>query len=332
MFFLCRAVILLIALAVSLAAQESATVALQGLDAVALTQGRETKGRAEFAVERGRFRYLFANARNLARFQAAPERYEVQNKGECAFMPGVPGDPELWQVYQGKIYLFGTPLCRERFNLAPELILHPEKRPKIKPRNVAIVLYTGVELLDFAGPGEVFAAAQTVDGQTAFNVYTVAATDEPLMSQGFVTIKPQYTFANAPKPDIVVFPGGNVNNFTNHADSMTYAKAVAGEAEVAMSVCNGAFVLANAKLLENKRATTHWSAVRGLRRQVPAATVLENARFVDNGQIVTTAGVSAGIDGALHVVARLLGRPAAQLTAKYMEYNWSPDAPRKEAK
>jgi transcriptional regulator GlxA family with amidase domain len=171
-----------------------------------------------------------------------------------------------------------------------------------------------------------------VDGQTAFNVYTVAATDEPLISQGFVTIKPQYTFANAPKPNIVVFPGGNVNNFTNHADSMTYAKAVAGEAEVAMSVCNGAFVLANAKLLENKRATTHWSAVRGLRRQVPTATVLENARFVDNGQIVTTAGVSAGIDGALHVVARLLGRPAAQLTAKYMEYNWSPDAPRKEAK
>lgn len=309
---------------------EPPVLVLKGLDAVALTQGRQAPGREKFSLIRGRFKYLFASEANRDKFAADPETYEVQKNGECAFMPGVPGDPELWQVYHKKIYLFGTPLCRYRFNLSPETILYPEQREKIKVRNVAIVLYEGVELLDFAGPGEVFAGAQTVDGQDAFNVYTVARSTEPLVSQGFVTIKPQYSFDDAPRPDIVVFPGGNVDNFVGDERSLTWAKVVSGQAEIAMSVCTGAFVLANAELLRDKQVTTHWGAIRGLRNRVPTATVVENVRFVDNGQILTTAGVSAGIDGALHVVERLLGREAAMLTAKYMEYNWQPPKKLKE--
>lgn len=301
---------------------DKAVVSLKGFDPVMLVQGKEIKGKNDISTIRGRFKYLFANHINKRKFENNPELYEVQKKGECTFMPGVPGDPELWEVYQGKIYLFGTPLCQERFNLSPETILYPEKRQKIKVRNVAIVLYEGVELLDFAGPGEVFDVAQTIDGQNGFNVYTVAASTEPIVSQGFVKVTPQYSFETAPKADIVVFPGGNVNNFLENKTAMTWAKAVSGEAEIAMSVCNGAFVLADSKLLENKKITTHWTAINGLRRQVPTATVLENVRFVDNGQIITTAGISAGIDGALHVVERLLGTPAAKLTAKAMEYNW----------
>jgi transcriptional regulator GlxA family with amidase domain len=91
-----------------------------------------------------------------------------------------------------------------------------------------------------------------------------------------------------------------------------------------MSVCNGAFVLAQSKLLDGKNITTHRGSILELRRQVPSAKVLENVRFIDNGKVITTAGVSAGIDGALHVVERLLGTPAATQTAKYMEYNWQP--------
>lgn len=315
---------------------EKSVVPLEGFDPVSLARGEEINGKANISAVRGRFKYLFANRANRREFDANPELYEIQNNGECAFMKGVPGDPELWQVYKKKIYLFGTAMCRERFNLSPETILHPEKREKIKVRNVAVVLYEGVELLDFAGPGEVFAVAQTVDGQNAFNVYTVAVSTEPLGSQGFVTVKPQYSFADAPKADIVVFPGGKVENFTKNEIGMTWAKAAAEEAEIAMSVCNGAFVLARVRLLENRKVTTHWGMISGLRKQVPTATILENVRFVDTGQIITTAGISAGIDGALHVVERLLGAPAAQLSAKFMEYNWqppvSPDSPRKAGK
>lgn len=294
---------------------------LKGFDAVALVKGKQIKGKETFSVERGRFIYLFANRANKQQFERSPELYEVQKNGECTFMAGVPGDPDLWQVYQNKIYLFASQMCRERFELSPETILHPEKREKIKVRNVAIVLYDGAELLDFAGPGEVFAAAQTVDGQNAFNVYTVAATPEPIVSQGFMTIKPQYSFETAPKADIVIFPGGNINNFLKNKTAMNWAKAAAGEAEIAMSVCTGAFVLADSGFLDNRKATTHWTSINRLKKQVATATILENVRFVDNGQIVTTAGVSAGIDGALHIVKRLLGASAAELTAKYMEYN-----------
>lgn len=320
-----KLIVLILVFAASIYAQNAQpNIVLEGFDPVALIAGKRIKGKPAIYVVQGRFKYLFANAANKGKFEKDPALYGVQNNGECTFMPGVPGDPDLWEVYKGRTYLFGTSMCKERFQLSPETILHSDKRKKIQVRNVAIVLYNGVELLDWAGPSEVFNVAQTVDGQNGFNVYTVAETTEPIVSQGFVKVTPQYAFATAPKPDIVVFPGGNVRNFQRSEMAMAWAKATASEAEIAMSVCNGAFVLADSKLLENKRVNTHWTAIRQLRRQVPSATVLENVRFVDNGQIVTTAGISAGIDGALHVVERLMGNPAAKLAAKAMEYNWKP--------
>src|SRR6202035_1781381 len=102
------------------------------------------------------------------------------------------------------------------------------------------------------------------------------------------------------------------------------------EAEITLSICTGSFVLARAGVLGGKEATTHWSAIKTLRTQYPKITVRDDRRVVDNGKVVTTAGVSAGIDGALHVVDRLLGRPAATKTARYMEYNWQ--APSEEKK
>lgn len=196
----------------------------------------------------------------------------------------------------------------------------------IKVRNVAVFVHEGVELLDFAGPGEVFAAARAnADGGRAFNVYTVAASPEMITSQRFLSIKPQYTFENAPRPDIVVLPGGNTGIPLQNPKVIEWVKATSQDAEVMMSVCTGAFLLARAGLLDGKEVTTHWSAIEGLRREAAKATVLENRRFLDNGRIITTAGVSAGIDGALHVVDRLLGRDAASRTARYMEYLWTPE-------
>jgi putative intracellular protease/amidase/YHS domain-containing protein len=254
---------------------------LNGLDAVALTEGKEIQGKSDFAVEHGKFRYLFVDAENKKRFEISPERFEVQKNGECAFMAGAAGEPNLWSVYQGKIYLFGSPLCRERFILSPELILHPEKRRAITKKNVAIVIFDGVELLDFAGPGEVFASAQTVDGQYGFTVYTIAAKADPVVSQGFVTIKPQYTIEDAPQADIVVIPGGDVENLIQNQAAMAWIKTANSKSEMVMSVCTGAFVLAKLQLLENKKATTHWGAIASLRRTAPTATIVDHVRVVD---------------------------------------------------
>lgn len=303
---------------------EPPVLMLRGLDPVALIAGRETPGRPELQVVRGRFEYRFATAANRDAFATAPERYEVQRGGECTVMAGVPTDASIFEVYEGKIYAFGTPLCRERFLASPQSFLDPPARVQVKPRQVAILLFDGVELLDFAGPGEVFAAARTIDGQRAFEVFTVAATAEPITSQGFVEVQPRFTFETTPRPDIVVLPGGGVEKAKNDPRVIAWVKSMAAQGDVAMSVCTGAYFLAQAGLLDGKRATTHWSAIAGLRKEAPAATVVENVRFIDEGRIVTTAGVSAGIDGALHLVDRLLGRPAAQLTARYMEYEWRP--------
>jgi len=197
-------------------------------------------------------------------------------------------------------------------------------------RNVAMVLYEGVELLDFAGPGEVFAAASRIasvpgSADPSFNVYTVASSKSPIVSQGFLRVMPEYSIEDAPHPDILVLPGGSSAKLSDDARFMTWVKKAIEGAEVSFSVCTGAFVLAKAGALDGKNATTWFGATEKLRQMVPKATVLDGRRFIDEGRIVTTAGVSAGIDGALHLVARLAGRAVADQTARYMEYHWVPE-------
>jgi putative intracellular protease/amidase len=197
----------------------------------------------------------------------------------------------------------------------------PAQAPRLRWR-VAIVVHDGVELLDFAGPGEVFQAAAR---GRAFDVYTVGPSIRPVVSQRFLTVTPQYGYADAPPPDILVIPGGNTPMLLRDKGFMAWIKASAKEADLALSVCTGAFALGQAGLLDGLEATTHHSALANLRKQYPSTKVHENRRFVDNGKVVTSAGVSAGIDGSLHVVARLCGLEAAKQTAHYMEYDWKPD-------
>lgn len=194
-----------------------------------------------------------------------------------------------------------------------------DKDTKKARRTVAVFVHEGVELLDFAGPGEVFAAAE---GGRAFKVYTVAATKDPITSQRFLKVTPEFTFAECPKPDILVIPGGNTSVPLKDPKVVEWVKTASADTEVTMSVCTGAFILAKAGLLDGKEATTHWASVERLKKVYPKVTVRGDKRFVDTGKVVTTAGVSAGIDGALHVVKRLLGEQAAKDTARYMEYRW----------
>lgn len=197
-----------------------------------------------------------------------------------------------------------------------------------RTRNVAIVLYDGVEVLDFAGPSEVFASAGNiagVSGAPAYRVYTVGVTKAPVKSQGFVTVVPEFSIDDAPKPDILVLPGGQSFTLTSNSRFMAWAKPAIEASELTLTVCSGAFVAAKAGALDGRQATTWYGSVPLLKKEYPAVDVQSGRRFVDSGRIITTAGVSAGIDGALHVVARLTGRNAADRTARYMEYHWTPE-------
>ena len=190
---------------------------------------------------------------------------------------------------------------------------------KNKIRNVAIFIHNGVEVLDFTGPGEVFAAAHSEEG--AFNVYTVSLNTDPIISQGFIKIIPEYSIENAPDPDIVVFAGGNTGSVRENKDLIQWIHKIAPELDIALSVCTGAFILQSAGLLDGLKATTWHGAIDRLREGAPKTEVLENVRWVDNGKVITTAGISAGIDGALHVVEKILGHQTALATARYMEYD-----------
>jgi transcriptional regulator GlxA family with amidase domain len=186
-------------------------------------------------------------------------------------------------------------------------------------KNVAILVFDGMEILDFAGPSEVFAVAP------GYTVYTVAVSAEPVSSQGFVKITPNYTLANCPAPDIVVVPGGSTDPLLQSKPLVDWIQACATRANVLLSVCTGAALFGKAGLLDGKQATTFHSYIDALQKANPKAKVLRNTRFVDNGQIITTAGISAGIDGALHVVANLQGEEVARQTAQHMEYDkWQP--------
>lgn len=186
--------------------------------------------------------------------------------------------------------------------------------------NVAIFLYDGVELLDFSGPGEVFAVT------SGFNTYTVSVDGAEILSQGFVTVKPEYSIQNAPKPDILVLPGGGTQAIAENKEVLEWIRHISSEGGINMSVCTGARILANAGLLEGLKVTTWYGYTERLQDILPNSTVLEDTRFVDSGNIITTAGVSAGIEGALHVVSRIKGLDEAISTAQYMEYDkWVPE-------
>ncbi len=184
-------------------------------------------------------------------------------------------------------------------------------------RRVAILVWDGVELLDFAGPAEVFTTAHR---GRAFEVYTVAAELYPVVSQGFLSINPQHALRNVPRPDILLIPGGNTDIPIGHQATMDWVRTTSQSAEITLSVCTGSLVLAAAGLLDGLEATTWHDAIDRLREAAPRTRVRPDKRVVDNGRIITAAGVSAGIDAAIHLVARLLGQPAAHDTARYIEY------------
>jgi len=188
-------------------------------------------------------------------------------------------------------------------------------------RNTAIVLFDEVEVLDFAGPFEVFSVTGRRQQLEPFNVYTVAERAAPVLARNGLSVNPRSTFSDAPKPDILVIPGGfGTRREMRNPVMLEWIARTAKESELALTVCTGALILGATGLLDGLAATTHWAAFEELRAVAPKAELRPGERIVDNGRIVLSAGVSAGIDMSLHVVARLLGAEMARETARYMEY------------
>jgi transcriptional regulator GlxA family with amidase domain len=190
------------------------------------------------------------------------------------------------------------------------------------PLRVAILLFDEVEVLDFAGPFEVFAVARPA-GEPAFEVITVALRSGPVVARNGLTVLPTCTPDTLGPVDILVVPGGlGTRRELQNPAMIDFIRATSASAALTLSVCTGAMLLAAAGLLEGLAATTHWAAMEELRALDSGAELHPEARIVDNGALITAAGVSAGIDAALHVVARLHGEAAAQQTARYMQYPW----------
>jgi len=188
-------------------------------------------------------------------------------------------------------------------------------------KNVALFLFPEVEVLDFAGPFEVFAVTDELRGYYTFNVITVAETVAPIRARNGLQVLPDHSFTTCPSPHVLIIPGGfGTRALLKNEPVLAWLRTQAASAELVMSVCTGAFLLARLGLLDGLRATTHHECLDDLRALAPAATVDATARFHDNGKILTAAGISAGIDCSLHVVSRLLGPAAAASTARYMEY------------
>ena len=188
-------------------------------------------------------------------------------------------------------------------------------------KHVAILIFDDVEVLDFAGPFEVFAVTDELRAHNEFHVFTVSELRATVRAKNGLKIVPDFVVESCPSAHVVIIPGGSGSRaLLNKPLLIEWLRKQARGAEIVMSVCTGARLLAKAGLLDGQRATTHHENIDELRELAPAAVVTADERFTDNGKICTSGGIAAGIDLSLHVVERLLGREAADTTARYMEY------------
>jgi transcriptional regulator GlxA family with amidase domain len=194
--------------------------------------------------------------------------------------------------------------------------------------NVGILIFDGVEVLDFAGPFEVFsrtrlepgAASRRSDDSAPFHVFTVARTKDAVAATGGLRVTPAHSFADAPRIDLLVVPGGfGTRPLMDDRETLDWIRRTAGTARLATSVCTGSLLYAKAGLLTGRRATTHWGALDLLESMDAGVKVERGLRVVDDG-IISSAGVASGIDMSFHVVETLFGKAVADETAHYIEY------------
>ncbi|WP_435356679.1 DJ-1/PfpI family protein [Emticicia sp. SJ17W-69] len=199
-------------------------------------------------------------------------------------------------------------------------------------RTVAIFIFDDVEVLDFTGPFEIFGVTgKQGGGEGLFDVFTVAEKSS-IAARNNLVVTPTYTFENCPTPDILLIPGGGgfkadgtpfgTRREMNNEKVLNWVREMNEKVELLLSVCTGSLILAKAGLLEGLSATTHFKAVEQMRQAAPNTTLFPEKRWVDNGRIILSAGVSAGIDMSLYVVSKLHGKVVADDTATYIQYDY----------
>ena len=195
--------------------------------------------------------------------------------------------------------------------------------------NIGIYIYDGVEVLDFTGPFEVFTTAERVfsrlnpNHQPLFKAFLIAEDFRLVKARGEFLVQPHYTILNHPKLEVLVIPGGVHEHELEKRRVISWISRISKETDLTVSVCTGAFLLAQARLLDEGPCTTHWEDVPDLRLKFPSLDVREGVPWVDNGHIITSAGISSGIEMALHMVNRLADRQLALRTAHQMQYRWN---------
>lgn len=193
----------------------------------------------------------------------------------------------------------------------------------MKQWSVGILLFNEVEVLDFAGPFEVFSLASLPDSkEKLFKVSTVAQTLEPIRARNGLRVLPEYDFNHSPRFDLLIVPGGyGAEEIELYNEVLIqWIKSRKDQVSVLASVCTGAFLLAQAGFLEGRRATTHWMDLDRLQKAYTGIQVLRDVKYVDEGDMITSGGISAGIDMSFYLVQKLAGKDATSYTAKRMEY------------
>ena len=191
--------------------------------------------------------------------------------------------------------------------------------PREQAKKVAILIFDGVQIIDYTGPYEVFGAA-------GLEVFTVATSTSPITTNMGMKVTPHYSLEDAPPANVLLIPGGGVIPTQQDPRVLKWIQERSAQTEYVVSVCNGAYILAKTGLLDGLTATTTAGLIDGLPTIAPKVRVVKDARYVDNGKFITTAGLSSGIDGALYVVSKLFGKARAQLTALRIEYDWKGDS------
>lgn len=188
---------------------------------------------------------------------------------------------------------------------------------------VGIYIYENAEVLDFSGPFEVFAtASRFLKKSEQLEPFLISQEEKTVCARGGYKVLAQHNFKDAPLLDVLIVVGGVHTQELLKEEVLTWVKEQASRVKLVASVCTGAFILAQAGVLTNQKVTTHWEDIEDLQKSFPLLEVVGEKRWVDTGRLVTSGGISAGIDMSLHLVSKLISHELAQKTAKQMEFDW----------
>lgn len=190
--------------------------------------------------------------------------------------------------------------------------------------NIGIYIYDQAEVLDFSGPFEVFSTASRIsDDPKPFDAFLVSETGKTVHARAGYKVIPDYGFHNHPDIDVLIVVGGDHSDEMHKPQVLDWITQQAAKTSIIASICTGAFLLANAGILQKHRVTTHWEDIADLRNMFPNLEVIEDVRWVEEGSLFTSGGISAGIDLSLQLVSKLHSKALAEKTAKQMEFCWT---------